>query len=278
MQSLFDFKKNPSIILAIVGLLLSVAAPMAAGAAILGWNGTLTIEFGVFNAQFAGVGSSTAIVNGSGGGGHLTTLVISPSGAITVTGTTTGGISPALPTLISTRINASLGAGTFTPISGGGPLTANVLPVPGQIKVCIVIPGCGAFLPIPLTVGGTRGMGIGGPTYTVNTFSIGAGLKFTLLGAPWTIGVASISTDLGTVTRAGFAHGPASATSSTAIQSGVVQLVTPMIMTTTFGAPHTTVPIFGVLRLHLVPEPGTALLVGGGLALLGIAGRKRRHG
>ncbi len=262
-----------------LGLLLGVTAPMAVGAVILGWNGTLTIEIGVSNAQFAGVGSSTAIVNGSGGGGHLTTLVIAPPGAITVTGTTTGGISTALPTLISTRINASLGAGTLKPISGGGPLTANVLPVQGGMKLCLFFPGCGFYIPIPLTVSGTKGMGIGGAVFTANTFSQGpAAIRLTLQGAPWTIGVAVITTDFGPVTRQGFAHGPASATSSTAMQSGVVQLVTPMIMATNLGAPHTTVPMFGVLRLHLGPEPGTALLVGGGLALLGIVGRNRRHG
>ena len=32
----------------VLGLLLGVTAPMAAGAAILNWNGTLTIEVGSF--------------------------------------------------------------------------------------------------------------------------------------------------------------------------------------------------------------------------------------
>ena len=65
---------------------------------------------------------------------------------------------------------------------------------------------------------------------------------------------------------------------STAQASGVIQLVTPLTITTNFGGQNNVIPVFGVLRLHFVPEPGTALLVGGGIALLGFAGRKRRHG
>ena len=59
----------------VLGLLLGVTAPMAAGAVILNWNGTLTIEVGsLINGQFAGVGSSASLVNGSGGGGYFNTL------------------------------------------------------------------------------------------------------------------------------------------------------------------------------------------------------------
>jgi hypothetical protein len=264
----------------VLGMLLWVAAPMTAGATILGWEGTLTIDVGaLFNLQAVGAGGGSALVNGSGGGVHLSTLAISPPGAITATGT---GIvtDPVNASIVSLRLStppASLGAGTFRPISGGGPLTQNVLPVAGVMKLCILFPGCFAYLPMPLTAGGTRGLGIGG-TITVNTFSPGAGAKFSLQGAPWTVGVASIATDSGTQTRQGFAHGPASATSSTAKASGVVQLVTPMLMRTSLNPPNTKVPVFGVLRLHFVPEPATALLVAGGLAVLGIVGRKRRRG
>ncbi len=142
------------------------------------------------------------------------------------------------------------------------------------MKLCILFPGCGNYLPIPLTVGGTKGMGIGGSTFTVNTFA-GGGIKFTLQGAPWKIGVASISTDLGTVTRQGFAHGPASNTSSTALPSGVVQFVTPLVMATNLAPPDTIVPIFGVLRLHFVPEPGATLQLAVGVAFLTLMGHRR---
>ena len=141
--------------------------------------------------------------------------------------------------------------------------------------MCILFPGCLSYLPIPLTVGGTKGMGIGGSTFTVNTFTSGPGIKFTLQGAPWKIGVASISTDLGTVTRQGFAHGPASNTSSTALPSGVVQFVTPLVMATNLAPPDTIVPIFGVLRLHFVPEPGATLQLVVGVAFLTLIGHRR---
>ena len=264
----------------VLGLLLGIPAPMTAGAAVLDWSGTLAIEVGsLVNRQFTGVGSGAALVNDSGGGAHLSTLAITPPGAITVTGTTTLNI-PGMATFVSLAATASLGAGTFKPISGGGTLTQNVLPVQGGMKLCLFFPGCGFYIPIPLTVSGTKGMGIGGAVFTANTFSQGpAAIRLTLQGAPWTIGVAVITTDFGPVTRQGFAHGPASATSSTALTSGVVQLVTPMLATTNFAFPGTRIPFFGVLRIHSLPEPsGTALLLGGGAGLLCIAGRKRRHG
>ncbi len=72
----------------------------------------------------------------------------------------------------------------------------------------------------------------------------------------------------------GFAHGPASATSSTAAVSGVVQLVTATRVVATLGAGLTTA-LLTTLTLHLVPEPGTFVLFGSGVVALGIAGRSR---
>jgi hypothetical protein len=72
----------------------------------------------------------------------------------------------------------------------------------------------------------------------------------------------------------GVRHGPASATSSTAAASGQIQLVTPILIST--NSPNPTIPAFGVLTLHFVPEPGTFVLLGLGVAALVRAGAQRR--
>ncbi len=69
-------------------------------------------------------------------------------------------------------------------------------------------------------------------------------------------------------------RGPASATSSTAAISGVVQLVTAARIVSTLGG-TTVTPLLTTLRIHLVPEPGTFVLFGSGVVALGFVGRSR---
>jgi hypothetical protein len=102
-----------------------------------------------------------------------------------------------------------------------------------------------------------------------------------VIGAPWTIqtavitGIPTANGGFETSTAAGFAHGPLSATSSTAQVGGVVQLVTPTITMTTLGT-GTLTPLFGILTIHFIPEPGTFVLFGSGVVGLAAFGRKRR--
>jgi hypothetical protein len=162
----------------------------------------------------------------------------------------------------------------------------------GQFRICILFPGCGVYLPVPAAapVTGppfTRGLGIGG-TLTVNTHSAGAGLKISLAFNPWTLGVTqmtdvSTTTNTPTVTNAtvtiqGFKHGPASGTSSTAANSGVIQWVSPARVVTTVDPPSQKLAVPSVLRIHFIPEPGMLLLLASGVGGLVLLGRSRMRG
>ena len=74
----------------------------------------------------------------------------------------------------------------------------------------------------------------------------------------------------------GFAHGPASNHSSTALPSGVVQLVTPVLVQTNLAG-NEVIALFGILTIHFTPEPGTLLLFGAGVAGLATFGQRRRR-
>lgn len=74
----------------------------------------------------------------------------------------------------------------------------------------------------------------------------------------------------------GFAHGPASLTSSTAQASGVVQLVTVSKVFTSLTGAFPEFPVIGVLNLHFVPEPGTLLMLGLGAAGLALYAQRKR--
>ena len=257
----------------------------AAEARVLGFQGTLSLQVGSL-AEIRVSGSGSAILNQSTGGlgGPLNTIGIATPSLIsgTVKGVSVTGIS----LLRSVEGTARLGTGVLAPISGGvssaGPLTQNRLPVAGTVRLCFLFAGCGSFLPIPLTVGGTRGAGIGG-LVTVNTFGAG-GLKVSLLHAPWTVrtavitGVPTVSGGTSTLASvAGFAHGPASGTSSILDVNGVVQLVAPTLVLTN-QASLAAFPIYSVLTLRFVPEPGTLALFGLGIAGLGMGCRRRIAG
>jgi hypothetical protein len=87
---------------------------------------------------------------------------------------------------------------------------------------------------------------------------------------PWTTGTAAV----GAITVMGAAHGPGSLTSSTALSSGVVELVTPIFISTGIAA-SVVLPAFAFLTIHFVPEPGVLALVLVGLAALAVGSRYR---
>ena len=71
-----------------------------------------------------------------------------------------------------------------------------------------------------------------------------------------------------------FPDGGVSPQSNTGAPSGNVTIVTPIFISTNIGA-SAILPAFGILNLHFVPEPGTLMLLGSGIAGLVAFGRSR---
>jgi hypothetical protein len=244
---------------------IGIAAGSAANAATLGFTGTLSIRFPVGTpgpaAEIGIAGGGLATVNGSGPGGHLVALGLA-GGEFMTSGATVPITDPAVFAIAGLQLTVANGPAAFAGIGGGGfggPMALN-----GAAKVCLY-GACGAStnvanLTVPLSVvgvGGTQVLPPGGP------------FKVTVIGAPWTTGTAAVGTSF-------TAMGGVSPLSNTAAASGVVTLVTPILISTDLGSP--IVPAFGFLTLHFVPEPTTAALVGIGIAALLAGARSRaRH-
>ncbi len=137
-------------------------------------------------------------------------------------------------------------AGKFSGLasgSGGGQMG-----IEGLVVVDI---GTQTF-PFDLTFLGLDGVGLEGPPVPPQ-----GPLSVVVIGAPWSVGTVSNGIDA----LSGFAS------------ANAIRLVTPIRATSPFVPEG--IHGFGVLDLVFVPEPGTAALVGLGLALLG-ARRSRR--
>ena len=254
---------------AMVGALALLGA-VQANAGSLPFVGSLSISVAGF--PVSAIGSGTAIVSTTGN--HIDALSIpaSPFNAVARVAPVT---DPAAAPIKGIQATFHNGGGAFAGSALGGPMTVN-----GIIKVCLFRVCSNAFanMSVPLThhgqsrpgLTGTVTFGVGG-ILTVYSDTAGSTTNLTLRGAPWTAGVAAI----GTITQMGFAHGPASGSSSTAQASGAIRLVTPFFISTNIGA-SAVVPTFGILDLHFVPEPSTLLLLAGGIAGLVMVGRSKR--
>jgi hypothetical protein len=161
--------------------------------------------------------------------------------------------------IISIRASLTGGGGTLGNISGGGPLNPGEYAAKGVSKTCLFDPNLGGLA----TIGGV------------------GSIRISVLNNPYTLNVASAvdQTDNGGVTVrkiTGFAHGPASLTSSTALPSGMVQFVSPSQLSTNITSGSSElISLLLTIRVHFIPEPGILLLIGSGVAGLALLGRSR---
>jgi len=267
-------------------------------AARLNWEGTFVLDLSEFGrSEMRGGGVAT--VNGSAGGvpAHLSTLRLAAS---------RGHIAGSFINIVTDPETAGNGiaaiawedieggTGTFGAISGGAASTAalspNVMSIHGVVKVCLLSTVCSMNLSLPFTAPttvngvpgtGLKGIGIGG-MHTIGGYG---GIRMSLVHDPWTIKTMTMidqTTTVGgsriftEVTGKGWAHAPASTTTSTAQPSGMVQLVTPTQIETNlpYGSSD-KVTAAGSLMIRFVPEPGLLVLLGSGVAGLAILGRMR---
>ncbi len=163
--------------------------------------------------------------------------------------------------------------------------------VGGVVKVCILSTACTQFLPLvlnqPTTVNGvpgtgTKGAGVGG-LITAGGYG---GIRISLQAVPWTIKTVTVLDQItptggpprimSTWSAKGWAHAPASTTTSTAQPSGMVQLVTPnQIVTNIPIGSSDKMGSFVITVIHFIPEPGLLLLLGSGVAGLAFLGRRK---
>jgi hypothetical protein len=238
-------------------LVLWLAAFFVAGtapAAQLPFEAALTVQIATL-PPLVFTGTGLAAVNGSGGGAHLGALQV-PAGVVGTAGYLVPVTDPAASPIMGVQVTAANGAGAFAPTTMG-PLGGS-MPILGVTKVCLFAPCSSpppANLSVPLTPIGSGG-----------SQAVSAVVNLTVFGVPWTTGTAAI----GAITTMGFAHGPASLTSSTALSSGALRLVTPIFISTNIGA-SVVIPAFAFFDIHFVPEPGVLLLVVTGLVGLVLA-------
>jgi hypothetical protein len=239
---------------ALAASLLAFGLSGQAHATQLGFVGDISIAItGLTPAQLPG--SGTATINGSASGGHINTLDV-PAGAFAITGFVLPVTDPGAAPIKGVQVTAANAAGAFN--NSGGNLGGS-MPINGSTKVCLFAPCTAAVanISVPLNVAGSGGSAF-----------VSAAVNLTVVGAPWTTGTASI----GTITQ----MGGAAPVSSTGMASGTVSLVTPVFVSTNIGA-SAVVPVFALLNMHFVPEPGTLVLLGAGIAGLISYGRTRNH-
>ena len=164
------------------------------------------------------------------------------------------------------QATVSNASANFSRASGGGPI-GGTMPLVGVNKVCLFAPCSSAVanLSVPVSVvGGTGG----------SAFVTGA-VNLTVRGAPWTQATAAV----GASTIMGNAGEATQVTNSASSISNVVNLVTPVFVSTNIGA-SAVVPVFGSLNFTLTstaPEPGALAALGAAIVSLVAVGISRRR-
>lgn len=282
-----ELRAGAALLVALLGCLL--AGPAAADARDHYIWQELSLRFtdlGKARASETSTGLGT-VHTSSQASNHLSTLSLPVQSLVTTVPVTDPGQAP----ITEVRFDLRRSGGAIGNISGAiadaswpGLLTPATLPMTGGVTICLLsqYPDCVVqrlILPLGATSGGLPvGDGVGG----LLTIGGTATIRISIVGAPYTVRTVSaiVRTEGGGLdveTARGFAHGPASSTSSTALTSGVLQIVTSSRITAVGpGATDLSSTISRTLIHIMAPEPGLGLLLGSGAVALALLGRRRR--
>jgi hypothetical protein len=281
LQSLQDLLVR-TLSVAAFGCLAAVLMADTAAAVTVRWYGTIESKlaagrrFDAVTGAHTGIrGSGVATVNGSGSPGLINTLRL--AGGITGSGFSPVTDPDTSATIRTIGATATMATGTLGDFQSA-PLSNNVLTFKGFSRICLLIADCaGPSLDIPYSVNASNKIGIGG-LLTAGRFG---NVRISIEAGPWTIGTGTAINQTAkgnfkVVTVTPFIHNPASGSSASAATSGVVQLISPMQVTTIGAGDNNDLQsLFSILTLHFVPEPGYLLLLGAGVTGMGLLGRNR---
>ena len=253
--------RRNALVLAPLLILLGWATPAAATSTP--FTGTLSMALTGGSTRYPLVSltaSGTADVTRSGGSLSAIALPASLFSAHVTIPITDPAASP----ITQMIVDVTSGSGLFDTIPGADidndfntDLTgqgSGAMALSGQLDVGL-FQGPLAHLIVPFTSAGVDGIGLGGG-FVVATSS---GISVSVRGAPWTTGTVSAAG----VPLTGF------------VSDDTVQLVSQAVVSTSINA-DAPLRILSLLTLSFVPEPGTLLLLSGGLAALGMSARPLR--
>lgn len=207
-------------------------------AAELPFSGSLAIEVAALPA--VSVNGGGVVTLGSPAGSAQLTRAVVPPGVFAQSGFSVSvSASSAFP-IAGLQITAANGPGSFA--RAAGDRLGGAMPILGVAKVCLFAPCSQAPLAnvsIPVDVVGAGGAATGQGAVNV-----------TVVGAPWTTATAAV----GSITRRGFAQGPAGG-ASTALPGGRLGLVTPIFISTNVGA-LASISAFGRIEMRM-EQPAT---------------------